>query len=245
MEDKVADLTQPYPIEIQREFEIQDTAFKLHIYDLIKSYSKVVMINLLDNSNNYELALLKLFEFLLMRHKDKLRKCLKYQFCNFKKTLANKEIEDNSKLKTTADVMKFYWINSKGVVNSTQKAVIKFNSLNSLHRANKCQQKFAFYMVKQIIYALDAKRIINKDKLKWAYLAEKIETLYKSNGARLCIESGCTCIINIKKNEEKGYFSILKNQFSSIGGMFTSYLPSGQDKDVYMYQETLGNFIYS
>ena len=190
MEDKIDDLTQPYAIEIQREFEIQDTAFKLHLYDLLKSYSKVVMVNLLDNSNNYELALLKLFEFLLMRHKDKLRKCLKYQFCNFKKTLMNKEIEDISKLKTSADVMKFYWRNSKGVVNSTQKAVLKFNSLNCLHRANKCQQKFSYYILKQIIYALDAKKLINKDKLKWAYLAEKTESLYKSNGARLCLESG-------------------------------------------------------
>jgi len=75
-------------------------------------------------------------------------------------------------------------------VNSTQKAVLKFNSLNCLHRANKCQQKFSYYILKQIIYALDAKKLINKDKLKWAYLAEKTESLYKSNGARLCLESG-------------------------------------------------------
>lgn len=32
---------------------------------------------------------------------------------------------------------------------------------------------------------LDEKKVISKDKLKWKYLEDKIESLYKANGAKL------------------------------------------------------------
>lgn len=79
-DDTLTDLTQFYEIEIQREFEMHEAAFKLHIKDLIESYNKVVLVNLLDSNNNYELALIKFYEFLLKKYKDKLKSCLKYQY---------------------------------------------------------------------------------------------------------------------------------------------------------------------
>jgi synaptojanin len=36
--EKLNDLTNPYDIEIQREFEMHETAFKLHIKEIIESY---------------------------------------------------------------------------------------------------------------------------------------------------------------------------------------------------------------
>lgn len=121
VDDKLNDLTQLYEIEIQREFEMHDTAFKLHLKDLIESYQKVVLINLLDDQNNHELALIKFYEIMLKKYKDKLKRCLKYQHYNYNKENMTEDAELNPSLKTSADVMKFFWINKKGVVSSRQK----------------------------------------------------------------------------------------------------------------------------
>lgn len=59
---------------------MHEAAFKLHIKDLIKAYNKVVLVNLLDSRNNCELALIKFYEYLLKLHKEKLKKCIKYQY---------------------------------------------------------------------------------------------------------------------------------------------------------------------
>ena len=71
--DKLNDLTQSYGIELQREFEMHEAAFKIHIKELVEKYKKVVLINLLDSSNNYELALIKFYEFLLNKYQDKIK----------------------------------------------------------------------------------------------------------------------------------------------------------------------------
>ena len=116
----MSDLSQTCPIEIQREFEMHETAFKIHIEELIDRYSKVVLVNLLDNKNQYEKALLMFYEFLLKKYKDKLKKNLKYQYCNFNKENIGDDLEQNQKFKTSAEVMKFFCTDSKRNVLSRQ-----------------------------------------------------------------------------------------------------------------------------
>ena len=63
--------------------------------------------------------------------------------------------------------------------------------------------------------------------------------MYRENGAKLCIESGCHWIAN-QKNEDIGYLSAMYNQVTSIEKYFTAYLPSIQSKEDNLYQEVLG-----
>lgn len=217
---------------------MHEAAFKLHISEMIETYQKVVILNLLDSSNNYELALIKFYEFLLKKYKEKLKKSLKYQYINYKKDLASNNIESVQALKTVTDVMKYLWINPTKNVLSRQKCVIRLNSLNCLHRTNRCQLKIANHMLKSIMAQLDEKKVISKDKLKWSYLEDKIENLYKATGAKLCIESGCHCITN-KKPEERSYLSAMYSQVTSIEKYFTNYLTSIQSKEDNLYQEAL------
>lgn len=238
--EKLNDLTDPYDIEIQREFEMHETAFKLHIKDLIESYHKVVLVNLLDSLNNYELALIKFYEFLLKKYKEKLKSKLKYIYWNYKKELINNEVEDNISIKTALQVMKFNWMDSKEDIISRQSWVMRINSLNCLHRSNKFQQKIAVVMMKHIFAKLDEKQIITKDKIDWSNFTEKLEKLYQANGAKLCIESGCHWITN-NKPEEKGYLATMYSQVTSIEKYFTNYLTSIQTKEDNLYQEALGN----
>jgi len=118
--DKLNDLTTPYDIEIQREFEMHEVAFKLHIKDLIESYQKVVLINLLDSNLDYELALIKFYEFLIKKTNEKMKKKLKYIYCNYKKELINNDIEEIMSIKTSAEVMKYFWIDEKQKIVARQ-----------------------------------------------------------------------------------------------------------------------------
>lgn len=54
-----------YDIELQREFEMHEAAFKYHIKSMIEDYDKVILINLLDMNDNYEFSLTKFYEFLV------------------------------------------------------------------------------------------------------------------------------------------------------------------------------------
>jgi len=99
---------------------MHEAAFKLHIEDLINTYSKVVLVNLLDNRNEYEKALLKFYEFLLKKYKDKLKSSLKYQYCNFAKESTSGDLEQNLKLKKSAEIMRFFCIDTKKNVLSRQ-----------------------------------------------------------------------------------------------------------------------------
>jgi hypothetical protein len=195
---------------------------------------------LLDSLNNYELALIKFYEFLLKKYKEKLKSKLKYIYCNYKKELINNDVEDNSSIKTALQAMKFTWMDSKENIISRQHCVMRINSLNWLHRSNKFQQKIAGVIMKHIFAKLDEKQIITKDKVDWVNLSEKIEKLYQANGAKLCIESGCHWITN-NKPEEKGYLTSMYNQVTSIEKYFTNYLTSIQVKEDNLYQEALGN----
>ena len=52
---------------------MHESAFKLHIEELIYTYSKVILVNLLDIKQQYEKALLVFYEYLLRKYKDKLK----------------------------------------------------------------------------------------------------------------------------------------------------------------------------
>lgn len=148
----------------------------------------------------------------------------------------------NIGLKNCAEVMKFFWINHKKVITSRQKCVLRINSLNCLHRVNKCQYKISILVLKNIFHTLEDKGVISNDKIKWSQISAKIEALYKENGAKLCIESGCHCITN-KKPEEKSYLLSMYNQVTSIEKYFTTYITSILSKEDNLYQEALGKIM--
>ena len=172
-------------IEIQREFEMHEAAFRYHIEDLIKSYKKVVLVNLLDSRNQYEKALLVFYEYLLKKYKDKLKSSLKYQYCNFNKENVEDDLEQNAKFKTSSQIMKFHCVNTQGDVISTQHLALRFNSLNTLHRVNQCQQTFSMITMKNMINFLVHNEIVSKDDVKWTPLGDKIKLLFMANGDKL------------------------------------------------------------
>jgi len=45
--------------------------------------------------------------------------------------------------------------------------------------------KVADLIIRLILTKMDEKKIITKDKLDWQYLSEKLENLYKANGAKI------------------------------------------------------------
>lgn len=237
--DKLSDLRQFYEIELQREFEMHEAAFKIHIKELVESYQKVVLVNLLDSNSNYELALIKFFEFLLKKYKDKLKKWLKYQYLNFRKEEQSGTLANNVGLENCADAMKFLWIDKEKKLRSKQKCVVRFNSLNWLHRANRCQSKIAIKVMKHIFEKFDADHIIEASKIRWVFLSEKIDALYDQSQAKLCILSGCHWIAN-KKQIDNGYFQSMYNHVTSLEKMFTNYVSSIQTKEDNLYQEALG-----
>ena len=238
--NKQNDLTQFFEIELLREFAMHEAAFKIHIKDLIEKYHKVVLINLLDTNNSYEHSLIKFYEFLLKNNKSTFKECLKYQYINYKKESVQEDIEKNTGLKIWGEAMKFLWISKEGKVKSTQKWVLRFNSLNCLHRTNNCQEKVSTIILKKIINKLHDEYIIDETKIRWRTLIPKIEGLYRANAAKICIESGCHCIIN-KQNEDDGYLQVMYGQITSLEKYFTNFISSIQEKEDNLYQEALGN----
>lgn len=116
----MSDLSKSSSIEIQREFEMHEAAFKIHIEDLINRYSKLVLVNLLDNKNKYEKALLIFYEYLLKKYREKLKKSFKYQYCNFNKENIGDDLEQNLKLKASAEIMKYFSTDTSGKTISRQ-----------------------------------------------------------------------------------------------------------------------------
>jgi hypothetical protein len=135
--------------------------------------------------------------------------------------------------------MKFLWIDNEKNIRSKQKCVIRFNSLNCLHRANRCQSKVAISVMKHIFDRFNADQIIDNDKTKWSFVTERIDKLYDENQAKLCILSGCHCIAN-KKHVDSGYLQTMFNHVQSLEKMFTNYVSSIQTKEDNLYQEALG-----
>lgn len=94
-------------------------------------------------------------------------------------------------------------------------------------------------VLSKIFNDLEEQKVLNFDNSKMSNISEKIENLYKQNGAKLCIESGCHCITN-NKPEEKSYLSAMYSQVTSLEKYFTNYLTSIQSREDNLYQEALG-----
>ncbi len=100
---------------------MHEAAFKYHIKSMIEDYEKVILINLLDSSNNYEFSLTKFYEFLVKNNKENFKKRLKYQYINYREEVLKDDIEKNASLVSSAEAMKFLWLNEEQQLKSTQK----------------------------------------------------------------------------------------------------------------------------